>query len=468
MERVRFHGGRWGLLVGVAALTWLVFPPAAGAGSSLGARVLGPLLFNGMLLSLFWLLLAFYRRETYRELREMSFLAGLLAAVVILAGVWLRLFADRPEVLPVPLAAILVTVLYNGRFALFAATALALLLGLQPDLRDSGAVLFGLAGGIAAALGTRAVRRRSEFYLPLACIALAQGLASVTLGLMLDWGARAIVTSAIVGVVGAAWVSLAMILLPFAETLTRITTDLTLLELSDPGRPLLRRLAVEAPGTYAHSVTMASLCESACDAIGANGLLARVGCDYHDVGKLKAPQFFVENQLQGVNPHDRLPPEESARIIRDHVVHGIELAKQAGLPRVIQNFIPEHHGTSSLTYFAARAGEGSGRPDLPTFSYPGPRPRSAETAVAMLADSAEAAVRVLENPTPEQVREAIVHLVGQKLATGQLQDAPLTLWDLDRVTVAFARQLSGMHHSRINYPERHGGIPAELTHASRP
>jgi cyclic-di-AMP phosphodiesterase PgpH len=260
-----------------------------------------------------------------------------------------------------------------------------------------------------------------------------------------------------------------MLVMPLAESATRITTDLTLLELSDLGRPLLRRLALEAPGTWAHSLAMANLCESACNIIGANGLLARVGCYYHDIGKLGAPGFFVENQGGGPNPHDTLPPVDSARIIRQHVLDGIALAEAAALPPIVKAFIPEHHGTTEITYFLMRARHnlGNGAPNPADYRYPGPRPQSAETAVAMLADSAEAAVRVLPEHTPDKVREAIELLVQQKLASGQLDDAPLTLRDLDRVKREFGRVMSGTYHKRIGYPRASGGITPEFQTVER-
>jgi putative nucleotidyltransferase with HDIG domain len=258
--------------------------------------------------------------------------------------------------------------------------------------------------------------------------------------------------------------------MPMAESATRITTDLTLLELSDLGRPLLRRLALEAPGTWAHSLAMANLCESACNMIGANGLLARVGCYYHDIGKLASPGFFVENQAGGPNPHDDLPPIDSARIIRSHVLDGIALAEAAALPPIVKAFIPEHHGTTEINYFLTRARlrDPDGRVNPADYRYPGPRPQSAETAVAMLADSAEAVVRVLEDRSPDRVREAIEQLVAQKLASGQLDDAPLTLGDLDRIKREFARVMSGTYHKRIGYPRASGGITPEFQAVERP
>jgi putative nucleotidyltransferase with HDIG domain len=430
----------------------------------------GALLYNALVLSAFWLLVMFYRRETYAQLGEMVFFGALFALVLLMTAGLTQSFPDRPEIVPIPFAAILVTLLFNGRIGVFAALTLAVLLDGQWPLRDSYVLFFGLVGGVAGAVGIRVVRRRRHLYFTISVMAVAAILASLTIGLSQGWSTLTIVASALLGILMApASASMAMIVMPLAESATRITTDLTLLELSDLGRPLLRRLALEAPGTWAHSLAMANLCESACNIIGANGLLARVGCYYHDIGKLASPGFFVENQGGGPNPHDDLQPIDSARIIRSHVLDGIELAEAAGLPPVVKAFIPEHHGTTDITYFLSRARRGApdGRVNPADFRYPGPRPQSAETAVAMLADSAEAVVRVLEDRSADRVREAIEQLVQQKLASGQLDDAPLTLRDLDRIKREFARVMSGTYHKRIGYPRASGGIATEFQAAER-
>jgi hypothetical protein len=429
----------------------------------------GALLYNGVVMAAFWLLLLFYRRQTYDKLREVGFFGVLFSLVLLLTAGLHSAFPGRPELVPIPFAAIVVTLLYNGRIGVMAALTLAILLDGQWALRGSSILFFGLVCGVAGAVGIRVVRRRRHLYLTIGVMAAASILASVTVGLIEGWSTLVIGASAFLGVLMApASASLAMIVTPIAESATRITTDLTLLELSDLGRPLLRRLAQEAPGTWAHSLAMASLCESACTIIGANGLLARVGCYYHDVGKLANPRFFMENQAGGPNPHDELSPIESAAIIRNHVLDGIALAEDAGLPDVVKAFIPEHHGTTEITYFLNRARMLSpdGRVNPADFRYPGPRPQSAETAVAMLADSAEAVVRVLEDRRPELVREAIEQLVAQKLASGQLDEAPLSLVDIDRIKREFARVMSGTYHKRIGYP-RAAGVPPELETAER-
>jgi putative nucleotidyltransferase with HDIG domain len=431
----------------------------------------GALLYNATVLSAFWLLIVFYKRESYAQLREMAFFAALFALVVLLTAGLASLFPGRPELMPIPFAAILVTMLYNGRIGVFAAVTLAILLDGQWALRESHMLFFGLVGGVAGAVGIRVVRRRRHLYVTIGVLAGASILATISIGLSQGWSTPTIVGSGLLGVLMAlASAALAMMVMPAAESATRITTDLTLLELSDLGRPLLRRLALEAPGTWAHSLAMANLCESACNIIGANGLLARVGCYYHDIGKLASPSHFVENQGGGPNPHDLMRPQDSAKIIQSHVADGLALAEAAHLPDVVKAFIPEHHGTTYITYFLSRArgSDPDGRVDPADYRYPGPRPQSAETAVAMLADSAEAAIRVLANPTPEAVRSAIEHLVQQKLGSGQLDDAPLTLRDLDRIKREFARVMSGTYHKRIGYPRASGGnVAPEFQAAER-
>lgn len=427
--------------------------------------VIGPVLFNALLLAGFWLLLLFYRWESYSNLREMLFFALLFSVVVLISGAISRLLPGRPELLPVPFVGILVTLLYNGRLGVFAATATAILLGSQWALRDEDLLLIALVSGIAAAVGTRAAHRRKELYLSIGSTILAYALAALTLGLLHGWTLETMGYSlARGGITALGSASVAMLILPLAESAIRVTTDITLLELSDPGRPLLRKLAMDAPGTYAHSLAMANLCESACNAIGRNGLLARVGCLYHDIGKAGNPRFFVENQRPGENPHDTMSPGESAAIVKGHVLEGMAMAREAGLPESIVSFIPEHHGTLYIGYFLdkARKESGGGAVDAEAYRYPGPRPRSAETAIVMLADATEAALRLLGDPTPERVRSAVEFLVQEKVDAGQLKDAPLTLSDLDRVKEEFVRVMSSMRHNRIEYPGRIGGIAARF------
>jgi putative nucleotidyltransferase with HDIG domain len=341
-------------------------------------------------------------------------------------------------------------------------------IGLQPVFHDSPALFFSLIGGVTAALSVRVLRRRSHLFKVVLIVGAGYFMGAVAIGLASAGNPGDVLADALEGLMnGLVSAGLALLLLPVAESLTGITTDLSLLELSDPSRPLLRRLSLEAPGTYAHSIAMANLVEAASNRVGANGLLGRVGCYYHDVGKVKNAMYFVENQTRGNNPHDRLDPRQSAAIIRAHVTDGIALGQEAQLPRMVAAFIPEHHGTSEITYFLDRARRSGATARAADFTYPGPKPRSVETAITMLADSVEAALRVLDDLTPQKIEEAIDHIVRTKLSQGQLDEAPITLEQINLVKAEFVRAITGMYHNRIDYPESSGGISASWQPAAR-
>ena len=435
-----------------------------GAATTYSTRgVIGPLLRDALIIGIFWVLLLFYRRETYRDLKQVALIGGLFALLLTQSGFVARSYPAHPEVVFMPFLAMMMTVLFNGRVSMIAAMILAVVVGQQPVFHDFPATFLCVVGGVTAALSVKTLRSRSNFYAPVLIIAGGYLLGALALGLASGWPIEEIGLRGLLGALnGLVSAGLTFFLLPVAESVTHITTDLTLLELSDPSRPLLRRLSLEAPGTYAHSVAMANLVEAACNRIGANGLLGRVGCYYHDIGKVKNPMYFVENQIPGNNPHDRLKPLQSAQIIKAHVTDGLVLAAAAKLPDSVAAFIPEHHGTTEITYFLDKAKKTDGgqarNPD--DFRYPGPRPRSMETAISMIADSVEAALRVLEDLTPQKIEEAIDHIVRTKVNAGQLDEAPLTLQQMEQVKAAFLIVLSGMYHNRIDYPESSGGIGA--------
>ncbi|MFN2565430.1 MAG: HD family phosphohydrolase, partial [Gemmatimonadaceae bacterium] len=428
-------------------------------------RAAGSVLFNFLVVALLGLALVHFRPHVYGNLRHLTALAAITAVVIATAAVIARVEPVRPELVPVAFAAVLLSLLFDQQISLVGAMVLAVLIGGQSAFRGTNALFMNLIGGAAAALAVRRIRRRNDSFRWMLVGALSYAAAAVAIGMTLDWPARDVVESVAWGGLNAAIsVVLALQLLPLAEHFTGIETDLTLLEWSDLNRPLMQRLSLEAPGTYAHTVAVANLAEAACRAIGANPLLARVGCYYHDIGKLARPQYFVENQRKGLNPHDKLRPDASASIIRNHVRDGLELAHQHGLPRRLRAFITEHHGTGSISYFLERARERGG-PDVTDpneYAYPGPLPQSAETAVVMLADGVEAAVRVLSEPAPNRIREVIDHIVRQRTEQGQLRDAPLTLRQIDIVKEEFARVLAGMYHARVDYPAASGGVTSEF------
>ncbi|HEY6853425.1 MAG TPA: HDIG domain-containing metalloprotein [Gemmatimonadales bacterium] len=424
--------------------------------------LIGVVLRDSLIIGLFWVLMLFYRRETYTNQRQVAFVGVFFALAILGAAAVARSAPQHPELIPLPFVAIMFTVLFNGRVSMIAALILSALIGSQPVFHDVPADFLLLVGGVSAALSVKGLRNRSHLYIAVLVVGAGFLVGTVALGLALAWSLAAIGWRVVWGVTnGFVSAALTILLLPLAERATQVTTDLTLLELSDPSRPLLRRLSLEAPGTYAHSIAMANLVEAACNRVGANGLLGRVGCYYHDIGKLSNPPFFVENQGRSGNPHDRLKAIQSAHIIRAHITEGLVLARAAGLPEAVVAFIPEHHGTTEITYFLDRAKK-EGEPSIVTaeFTYPGPKPRSIETAVSMLADSVEAALRVIDDLTPAKIEQAIEKIARGKISAGQLDDAPITLQQITAVKQEFVRVLSSMYHNRIDYPEASGGITA--------
>ena len=429
------------------------------------SRIVGAVLFNTLVLTIFGLTLLLFRPQLYSSIRAVLLFAIVFLIVIVTSSLIAHLPQRvHPELIPVAFAAVIVSMLFDPRIGMVAAMILAVLIGGQNEFRGTNALFLNLIGGTAAAFTMRIVRRRNQTHVAILAIAGAYLVAAVAIGLTLDLPMADIGWSALWGAANAvASVSIAIMLIPGAEQFAGVDTDLTLLEWSDLNRPLLRRLSLEAPGTYAHTIAIANLAESASNAIGANGLLARVGALYHDIGKLKKPQYFAENQAKGRNPHDKLKPTTSAAIIRNHVLEGLELAEEHKLPRGIMQFIREHHGTGPISYFLEKAKERDGAPtNTAEFAYPGPSPRSVETAIVMLADGVEAAVRVLHDPTPQKIREVIDRIVRQRIDQGQLKEAPVTLAQLETVKEQFTRVLSGMYHSRIDYPAASGGITAEF------
>lgn len=413
----------------------------------------GSFLLQFLLLGVFGLLLFFFRKEVYGNYRYLLLLAGLVG--IYLLGSWLVARQQFPtELLPIPFVALPTAILWDGRMSLVLVLILGLITFVLPPFRDFQVLLVTCLGGAAGALSARAIRRRSQTWIFIALITMAYALAIASLGMLERASPAAILASVAWAALGATVSSiLAMGFMPVFEWFTAITTDQTLLEWADPNRPLLKRLSLEAPGTYAHTIGVANLAEAAASAIGANSLLTRVGVYYHDVGKALRPRFFVENQQGGPNPHEELDPSTSAALVREHVLEGERMAREMRVPDPVVRFIPEHHGTQLIGFFyeKARALEGE-EPDPADFRYPGPKPRSRETAIAMLADSVESATRALREPTPERVRELVKTIVQGKIQDGQLDEAPLTLKELETIQEAFVRLLEGMVHHRLEYP----------------
>ena len=246
-------------------------------------------------------------------------------------------------------------------------------------------------------------------------------------------------------------------ILPIFEYLFKTVTNISLLELADFNHPLLQRMVLEAPGTYHHSIVVGNLSEAACRAVGANALLARIGAYYHDIGKLQKPEYFSENQSLEQSKHDTLAPTMSKMVIMNHVKEGVELAKKHKLNPILVDFMLEHHGTSLVYYFYRRALENQEKNQEikeEGFRYPGPKPKTKETAVVLLADSVEAATHALKDPSPANIEEVVHKIINNKFIDGQLDECNLTLNDLEKISQTFLRILTGIYHSRITYPEK--------------
>lgn len=438
-----------GVLILAAAVTFGLGAATKPAASAFGAFAANAMLFGGLALAL-----RLGRPPVFASGPSFALLSGMTLLVVIVAAVVAHFRAGAPELVPIAFIGVVTSALYDRRMSIATVALVAALIAAQPAYRSEASLPVMLMAGGAAALAVRPSSQRDESYIWMLIIAAATAVMLAATELAAGHSSRELLYAVLRGAATAVVsVIAAMLLMPFAERVTGRETHITLLEWGDLNRPLLQRLSLEAPGTYAHTIAIANLAEAACRAIGANALLARVGAYYHDIGKLAKPQYFVENQPRGRNLHDKLKPNTSASIIRNHIREGLELAEAEHVPRSIRAFITEHHGTGTIAFFLEKARERDGAvPNTAEYTYPGPVPQSAETAVVMLADGAEAATRTLADPTPERIREVIDNVVRQRLEQGQLRDAPITLRQLTIVKREFARVLGGMYHGRVDYP----------------
>jgi hypothetical protein len=390
--------------------------------------------------------------------RNRSVLLFFLALIV--SAVALRIAADRTLlafVVPTTATVLLLGILLPGAAAAVMAVALAVLAGVM-NREALELTVYVLVGGLASLLAITRAERLNAF------VRVFFVVAAANVAVVLAFGAleqRELVAQAQlvgVGVLNAA-VSVALAAGSFAllGNLFGIMTVFQMLELANPSNRLLRRLLLETPGTYHHSVMVGNLAERAAETIGADPLLARVAAYYHDIGKMKNPLAFIENQAGAHNIHDDLNAETSARIIAGHIRDGIDLGYEHGLPVQVIGFIPQHHGTSVMTYFHGKAlRESGGREDAVDeriYRYPGPKPQSREAAILMLADGVEASVRSLDEKDEESIRGMVDRIVDGRVEDGQLDEADLTLRDISQIKEAFVGQLLGMYHSRIKYPD---------------
>lgn len=372
---------------------------------------------------------------------------GLSSLAISFKGVYYYL-------IPMAFASVLLTLLLNSELALYFTFTVSMLIAVYSGMRLAGP-LVALVGGAAAVLSARGVKSRAEFYRPILWVCGANIVAIGSIELFRTSPVSLLVRASLLGVLnGFGSIFLAMGFLPVFERLFKITTDHALLELSDLNRPILRRLALEASGTYHHSLVVASLSEAAARTIGANPLLARVAAYYHDIGKLRKPEYFIENQIGLKNPHNKLTPRMSSLIVSAHVKDGVELAKEEKLPNEIVDSISRHHGTTVMRPFYERAKAQNSDENLSDtdFRYPGPKPQRKEIAIVMLADSIEATARSLDEPTTSRLKGVIKAVIERRLIEGQLDECGLTLKDLHSIGQAFLPILIGVFHPRMDYP----------------
>ncbi|MBF4509076.1 MAG: HDIG domain-containing protein [Aeromicrobium sp.] len=413
--------------------------------------------------------LAAYVVPVWLRLRDLLLLSSLLIGMVYATRTMTLLAPEvSPYLMPVPLAAVLATLLVGARSALVL-TVLTTVAGLLLGFSGGVQVVATLLSSLTAIVILKGLTQRSHLFYAggflMLILAIASFGSSLASGNMLGQSAVA----GIYGLAGGLITSILMLgLLPFFEFAFGVTTDITLLELGSPSHPLLRRLMTEAPGTYSHSVMAANLAETAAESIGANPLLARAGAYFHDVGKIRRPAFFVENQAGGENPHDTTSPSLSARIITAHVREGVELANEYRLPPEVVDIVRSHHGTSVVGYFFDKASKKGGPLLEADFRYDGRRPSTREAALVMIADAAEAAVRTLQKPTPPKIEAMIRKIVKTKIDDHQLDETDLTLADIETIVMVYTRMLSSIYHPRVEYPEPEEGKVARADSRREP
>lgn len=415
--------------------------------------VIGLILTVGLLMAL----LGVYLYQHGQEILQNERLLGLLALMIVLIVGLAKLtslvdFPGLGYLVPVGLATMLIATLVNSHLAIVASIFLSVLTGIMWEDQGFKVAVAALVSGISGVFSVSRISQRSE--LTRAGLIVGATVLVTMLALGLVSSDVLVIRYSFLGLFNGILSAVGAIgLLPYLETVFGITSSIRLLELSNPNHPLLRKLLLEAPGTYHHSMMVGNLGEAAAEAVGADPLLTRVGSQYHDIGKTKRPYFFVENQFSGVNPHDKISPTLSTLIITSHVKDGVEMARQHKLPKVLVDFIREHHGTDLVKYFYHRAKESGQDVSEDDFRYPGPKPQSKETAIVMLADSVEAAVRSMPKPTPGRIEGLVRKIIKERLADGQLDESNITLRDLDLIADAFVKVLTGMYHHRVEYPD---------------
>ena len=410
--------------------------------------------------SLFLSYMKFFEKDFMqpRYLSIAAFLSLLIAIIAVLIPT-----GFSPYVIPIPAFLILMSIFTKPRIAFVAAVILLSVMSIGYQYNIQYLVAFLLLS-ILSAIAVSQIRYaervdviKTGFYIGIAGLIIVLSIYILEKCLIEVDNVLLLKNCIFILLNGIFSAIIASGLMPLFESAFKIITPYGLAELGDHNQKLLKRLQMDAPGTYHHSLMVSNLCEAAAEAIGADPILARVGALYHDIGKLKRPLFFVENQSYFLieNPHNKFTPRISKMIITAHPKDGLEIAKEYHLPQVVQNFIIQHHGEGLASYFYNQAVKEEGVENVKEeqFRYPGPKPNTKETAILMIADAVESAVRSLKNPTPEEIEGMINKIIVERLNDGQLSDSPLTLKDIKTIASTFSRILRGMQHNRIKYQE---------------
>ncbi|MEQ9263808.1 MAG: HDIG domain-containing protein [Balneolaceae bacterium] len=404
----------------------------------------------------FFMYLYLYRQKisSHNGLFFLVFLT--LGLVNIATAIILNIDVAHPLIIPVAIAPIILTIIFDSRVGIIASVTLASLIGLVDGFNFE----FTISTIAACSMGVfsvRDVKDRSQFFFTtpgIVFITYVVSLGAFSLAKMEGWD---VVTQYLMYIaINSVFILFTYPIILLFEKLFGVTTDFTLLELGDTNQPLLKELMTKAPGTFHHSLQVANLSEAAASAVNANPLLSRVGALYHDIGKMIKPEYFVENQGGGANEHDKLKPQMSAMVIKAHVSEGVKMAREYGLPQVLVHFIETHHGTSVIRYFYEKAKEDDNLKDTlneDQFRYEGPLPTTKETGILLLADGIEAASRAMKNPTYSKLENLVNRMVEDRVSEGQLSHCPLTFRDLQVIKETFLSILVGVYHSRIEYPE---------------
>ncbi len=415
--------------------------------------VAGQVILVSISMTVFFLFLLIFRPNVFQHPTKVIFLLLNLLLMVILTSYVVRNHPDFINLIPLCLIPIIVRIFFDTRLALFVHLVTIIITGfLVPNSFEF--VFLQLIAGIIAIISVVRLIHRSQFMLSALLILLTYSTIYIGMNLMQTGDFSALQMSNIFMFAGSAFLTLlAYPLIYIFEKSFGFITDLTLLELSDTNNTLLRQLSEKAPGTFQHSLQVANIAEEIICEIGGNPLLVRTGALYHDIGKMNTPQYFIENQSTGVNPHDEMPFAESARIIIGHMIKGIELARKHNLPDAIIDFIRTHHGTKKVEYFflKQRTEFPDEKPDEEVFSYRGPLPYSRETAAVMMADSVEAASRGLPRPDQQNLSDLVESVINKQVEAHQFDNSPITLYDISRIKKILKKKLMNIYHVRIEY-----------------